>query len=272
MRTRLNPNSPKSGTTIQSVERALDIIEILDQHPQGLGLIELSHLAHLKPSTCHHLLGTLSKRGWVAKDAERKRYRLGLRLLQLKNSLADQLDILSIARPHLERLNELTKEAVHLACMEGYDFITLAKLESRQVVRVDNGYVGKSNAAHCTASGKAILAFLPEIEIDRLVEQRGLKKFTERTITELPELKIDLARIRTRGYAIDDEEFQPDVVCIGAPIFNFDGSVAASISVSVPTMRATPSWLEKVTDMLLQTTAQISEELGYCEDESRAVQ
>ena len=251
--------------TIQSVDRALDIVEVLAEHQDGLGIMELSQNLGLHSSTCHHLVQTLLKRNYLDQSPITKRYTLGVKLLQLKHIRIEQADVYAQSLPLLDALNVKTGEAVHLAVFQGGELLTIAKLESRYPVKVDNGYVGKSNAAHCTATGKAIIAYLSEKALDGLFSQRELKAFTTKTITSLPELRVELNRVRRQGYALDDEEYQPGICCVGAPVWDFAGQVVASISVSIPTMRANPSRMDELIGLTRDTARQISFRLGYQE-------
>lgn len=253
----------KVGGTIQSVDRALDILETLAEHQEGMGITELSQKLGLHSSTCHHLVHTLLKRNYLDQSPLTKRYTLGVKLLQLKNIKIEQTDLYSQSLPFLDALNLKTGEAVHLALFQGGELLTIAKLESRYPVKVDNGYVGKSNAAHCTATGKAIIADLSEKELDDLFSEKELKAFTPKTITSLGELKKELARVRRQGYALDDEEYQPGICCVGAPIWDFSSKVVAALSVSIPTMRANPSRMNELIGFVKEAAWQISSRLGY---------
>lgn len=253
----------KRSHLIQSVERAVEIVETLSSERAGLGLVELSQRIGLNASTCHHLLQTLAHRGWVEQRPGTRRYRLGIRILQLKHALADGLDLAEDGAPSLRELNAATGEAVHLAVLRGADLVTVAKLESRHPVKVDNGLVGKSNAAHCTATGKAIMAHLPEARVVALVREKGLPAYTQKTITTYEALVDELLRTRERGYAVDDEEFQPGVYCIGAPIRDDRGEVVASVSCSIPTMRVNPGRIESVAAAVQDCAVAVSARLGY---------
>ena len=248
--------------TIQSVERALTLLELIASSGGDVGLNELSAQAGLNVSTCHHLLATLVRRGYVAKAAGR-RYRFGSRMLALGQASLRQIDLPQKAAPYLERINVSTGETVHLAMLQSGDLVTVAKRDARHAVRVDAGTLGKSDASHATATGKAILAALPEAEMRRIVEVRGLRAFTPSTITTVEALVDELAAVRRDGFAMDREEFQPFVVCVGAPIRDLTGAVVGSISASTPTMRATDAHLALMRSEVTGAARTLSEELGY---------
>lgn len=259
----LLPPPPKRPNTVQSVDRALDILETLAASKNGLALSELASRVILNASTCHHLLQTLLQRSYVEQDAETKRYALGNRILHLQYGRTQQIDMAAQALPILRELNETTGESTHLATLQVLDLVTLLKLESLHPVRVDNSLVGKTHAAHATATGKAILAFLPEGRLSALLRESGLRSFTDRTMTNLPQLRADLERVSRQGFAVDDEEFQPGVYCVGAPVRDHTGKVVASISVSMPVMRVTKDRIEEIIRLAKQAALRISERLGY---------
>jgi IclR family transcriptional regulator, acetate operon repressor len=229
------------------------------------GQATLSHLAKragLNVSTAHHLLATLVARGYVARAGARGVYYLGSKILQLSTARVRQVGLIDMAAPYLRKLNEETGETVHLATLQGEDLVTLIKLEARHAVRVDAGTVGKSNAAHATATGKAILAWLPEREMLRVLAGKGMTRFTDNTITDITGLIEELRHVRRNGFAVDREEFQPGVICVGAAVRDHAGGVIGSISISTPTLRAEQTYLDTITGLLTQATRALSEEFG----------
>ena len=160
---------------MQSVDRALTLLETLAESAGGLPLTELAGRTGLNISTCHHLLATLVKWGYVAK-APGRRYALGARGLHLGQAFLKQVDLPRRAQPFVERISEETGETVHLAVLQGDAIITLLKREGRHAVRVDTGALGASDAAHATATGKAMLAWLPEDEIRRILAIKGMAR------------------------------------------------------------------------------------------------
>lgn len=250
---------------IQSVDRAIDILEALQSSAEPLSLAGVCALVNLRSSTCHHLLGTLAQRGYVARDPQARTYSLGNKLLELRDARSRQLGGLAVATPVLASLNRTTTEAVHLAVIEAFELATLAKFDSLHAVRVTSGGVGKAEAAHATATGKAIIAFWAQSGLDTLIRLKGLSRFTPHTICAREPLERDLALVRERGYAEDREEFQPGVVCIGAPIRNHAGEVVASLSASMPLMRADARNVRRVRNLVLQAAGKIALQMGYKE-------
>lgn len=252
----------KSGRTIQSIERALDLLDILAAADSEMALGEIASKCRLNASTCHHLLATLVKRGYVGRNRRTRAYFLGGRITELSNRRLKQFNLVDIAMPELRQLSDKTGESVRLAVLQGYALVTLAKLESRLPVRVGTDELGKANAAHATADGKAILAWLPEAEIVRTIAANGFTRFTERTITTIAALIEELRLVRRNGCAIDNEEFQPGVVCVGAAIRDHSGAVIGAISCSMPAMRAKARSREQVKAAVKFCATAISERLG----------
>jgi IclR family acetate operon transcriptional repressor len=262
----LSQSVVKVRRTIQSVDRALDVLEVLGRAATELSLREIASQAGLNAATCHHLLSTLAKRGYVSQNPRGRAYFLGTKILELSSSRIRQFNLVDTVMPELRRLNQETGESVHLAVMQGHDLVTLAKLDCLHPVRVGSDAVGKTNAAHATATGKAILAWLPELEIARVIAEKGLTRFTENTITSIADLMESLRLVRRNGFALDREEFQPGVSCIGTAIRNHLGTVIGSISCSMPEMRATAEQLEKVTSAVRRCGTALSEKLGTPKD------
>jgi IclR family acetate operon transcriptional repressor len=247
--------------SIQSVDRAITLLEAIAEAGGETTLTELSRRTRLNISTCHHLLSTLVQRGYVAKVPVRRSYALGARILYLSNSCLRQVDLPARAAPFIEQINEKTGETVHLAVLQGDALMKVAKRESRHPVRVDTGTLGKTDAAHATASGKAMLAWLPEDDMRRILSH-GMTRFTPKTITEWPALIEALRHVRRNGYAMDDEEYQPGVICIGAAIRDHNGAVVGAISASTPTMRASDEHIGLVREQVVSAVRALSAELG----------
>jgi IclR family transcriptional regulator, acetate operon repressor len=248
---------------VQSVDRALDIMETLVTSKNGLALMELAARVSLNTSTCHHLLQTLLLRGYVEQEPDTKRYALGNRILHLQYGRTQQIDLVAQAQPIVGRLNEATGEATHLAVLVGLDLVTLLKMESLLPVRVDDAPLGKTHAAHATATGKALLAFAPENQLRELLKNGELRRFTDRTIVKPELLMSDLENVRRQGFSVDDGEFQLGVYCVGAPVRDHAGKVVASVSSSMPALRVTKSRIDEVIKWTRDTALEISLRLGY---------
>ena len=265
---------PRAGAkgdrhNIQSVDRALFLLETIAEVGGEATLTELATRTGLNISTCHHLLATLIQRGFAAKVPGRRLYALGSRILDLGHACL-QVDLPRRAQPYLEAVNRSTGETVHLAGLQGDAVITLAVREARHAVRVDTGKVGRLAAPHATSIGKAMLAWLPEGETCRILGQ-GMKRFTDHTITELPAFLEALRAVRRDGYALDREEYLPGVICIGAAIRDQAGTVIGGISASTPSMRASDEHIALMRDEICSATRALSAEFGGPGAQSPAV-
>ncbi len=246
--------------SIQSVDRALYLLETIAEAGGEATLTDLANRTGLNISTCHHLLATLIQRGFAAKVPGRRLYALGARILHLSHACL-QVDLPRRAQPFLEAINAATGETVHLAGLQGDTVITLSRREARHAVRVDSGQVGKLEAPHATSLGKAIMAWLPEEEMQRMVGQ-SMKRFTDHTITDVPALVEDLRHVRRNGFAMDREEFLPGVICVGAAIRDQAGTVIGAISASTPTMRATPEHIDLMREEIVSAARALSAQFG----------
>ncbi len=245
---------------IQSVDRALFLLETIAEVGGQATLTELANRTGLNISTCHHLLATLMQRGFAAKVTGRRLYALGARILDLGHACL-QVDLPRRAQRYLEAINRTTGETVHLAGLQGDSVITLAVREARHAVGVSTGKLGKLEAPHATSMGKAMLAWLPEDEIGRILGH-DMKRFTDNTITKMSDFLEALRIVRRDGYALDREEFLPGVICIGAAIRDQAGTVIGGISASTPSMRANDDHIALIRDEVCAATRALSAEFG----------
>ncbi|MEO9340775.1 IclR family transcriptional regulator [Mesorhizobium sp. SB112] len=256
-------SSDDTGSTIvQSVDRALAILEVIAAAGGVETLNNISTISGLNISTCHHLIATLSKRRYVVRAEGRGAYALGPQIQMLASAFNSDEDLLRRAEPWIDKINKMTGETVHLATIQGDDLVTLVKRDARHAVRVDSGMIGKSAAAHATATGKAMLAFLPRQDVRRLLETKGMKAFTPKTIVDAETLFTELDSIREAGFSMDREEFQPHVVCVGAAIIGAGGIVVGSLSASTPIMRADEEHLDLMRQEVVAAAKELSMDTG----------
>lgn len=247
---------------IQSVRRALGILDAIAFAGGEATLTEVAHRVHLKISTCHNLLSTLVQSGYVAKRRGTRTYVLGSRVLYLSTVCLKEVNLPQRAQRVVDTLNMQTQEAVQVAVLQGDDLVTIMRKETLHAIRIDAGALGKSNAAHATASGKAILAWIPEPELARIIEAKGLTAFTPKTITDFARLVEELRLVRRLGYALDQEEFQLGVSCVGAPIRSPSGTVIGSISVSCPLFRVDQPSLDKIRTLVINAAQTLSSDVA----------
>ncbi|WP_138465831.1 IclR family transcriptional regulator [Poseidonocella sp. HB161398] len=221
--------------TIQSVERALTLLELVAQHPEGISLSDLAAASGLKTSTCHHLAATLVARGYVEQYGRNRTYVMGHRIRDLNEMAEAKRDPAVILRDPLRELGRRLAHAVQMAVLSESKLLTKLSIPDPNGRTVEPDEVEKMGAAHATATGKAILAWIPDTELVRVISANGLAAYTPRTITSLSGLVEELRLTRRRKYALDDEEFREGTVCIGASLRNGAGAVIGAISVSYAT-------------------------------------
>jgi DNA-binding IclR family transcriptional regulator len=254
----------RDGRYVQSVERVLNILEIMAAAGTPITVTELSDKVKLKISTVHRLLSTLLHRGYVEQGDDNK-YRLGFKLMEIGNAVIYYSDIRSVARPYLEKLVERCNETVNLAILDGADVVYIDQVESTNLIIVKMlAQVGNRGPVHCTSSGKVLLAFLPPEKLEETVSTLDLVKYTNETITDSNNLRKELKRIREDGYAVDWGEREEHVRCVAAPIFNYEDKVVASVSISGPSTRITTYYMKnELVDLIRETAKRISKKMGY---------
>jgi len=247
---------------VQTVERALTILEVLSDYPDGLRITEISAITNLHKSTVHRLLGSLMQNGYVKQNLETSKYQLTFKLFELGSKKIKSMDIVSAAKHHISTLNDKTNEVIHLVVPEGAEVIYVYKAETLNTIRM-HSYIGMKSPMYCTAVGKAILASLSPSEIMEIWEKSTINKNTPNTITDLDDLMKELELVKAQGYAVDKEENELGVTCIGTAIFDYTGAPNAAISISGPTSRITGEKMQSFAKLLIETSEQISNELGY---------
>jgi IclR family KDG regulon transcriptional repressor len=256
-----------SNAPVQSVDRILDIIELLSLYPSGLLLRDLAQVSKLHTSTVHRLLSCLIARGYARKDPRSGKYCLTLRFFEIGCAASGALDLVAVAREQLDELSDFSKEVVHLVKRDGLSVVYLYKAEPSQSLVRMSSRVGGRNPLYCTAVGRSILANLPEDEVNEIWELSDITPVTSKTITNLEALKSQLAIAKKKGYAIDNEENEEGVYCLAAPIFNWKGEPIAAISVSAPLNRMVDENKARILPVLIKTAQNISYQLGYIQPE-----
>ena len=256
------PQSKTVGSPyrVQVLDRALAALAILANRSSDCGLAELCTALKLHKSTVHRLMMVLEQHRLVVKNSETGRYRLGLKLFELGSKAIEGLDLRGRARPYLDRLQEKFGETVFFCILDEGQVFYVEKVESKASVRTACT-VGSRAPAYCTAVGKAMLAELPESEVTAIV--RGLKPVTAKTITSASALKTELKAVRARGYAIDDEEKEEGLRCVGTAVRSHSGMPVAAMSISGPAFRMTRERVPEVGRALTQAASELSAELGY---------
>jgi IclR family acetate operon transcriptional repressor len=252
MRCMSQPDAP----TVESVDRALRLLQELGGHGSGATLDELSAATGLPKSSAHRTLAALRERGFVMQQDD-GRYLIGSELLRVAFDFHERVDLRVVLRPVLTRLREELNETVHLGQLQGGDVVYLDKIESTHPVTLTST-VGGRNPAHCTAVGKALLAWTyPDEPLLRawIARQEPLEARTGRSITSPDALVREAERIRADGYARDMEESEIGVRCLAAPVFLGSALPRAAVSVSAPRERLPTARIRAVVPVLVSATA-----------------
>jgi DNA-binding IclR family transcriptional regulator len=235
---------------VQSVARSLEILEAL-AGPDELGLVEIAGRTGLQPSTTHRLLATLLARGFVARNGASGRYALGHKIAELAGDRSERLR--TLARPHLAIVQRETGETANLSILAPPNAVYIDQVDGSRAVRM-LARIGAAVPAHASAAGKAMLAHAPAESLAAL----PLTALTAKTITTLAGLERELEAVRTRGYALDDEEHEPGLGCVAAPILDHRECAVAALSISAPIQRIRASF----GPLLAAQAAEISHALG----------
>jgi len=258
------PNPPGKSSHVQSVEKALQLVELLARENRELSLTEISKLGGWPKSTVHGLLSTLRDYGYIDQSEQNGCYRLGVRFFEVGNIVARSWDIRAAAAPYMQELNARFGEMVQLGTEESGEVLYLDKVESNRLIRIVSE-IGGRLPMHCSGLGKAMLAHMPWGDVKRLYARNGLTKMTAHTITALPVLEEELRITRERGYALDDREIMEGLRCVAAPIFNADGKVRYAISVSGMYHNMTGRRLDEIIEATKEAAYNISKNMGYQE-------
>ena len=243
-----------------AVERALNILEAAAHRRDGLTNSEISRKLGIPKSSASYILRTLERRGYLRRDAESGRYRLGLKILSLGGDAQANLDIADVALPFMRALEEKIHMTVHLAVLDQGEAVYIEKVEAPGFFKV-NTWVGRRMFLHSTSVGKCLLAWLPKQEVEAVVKQQGLKKRTPRTITSMARLLSDLERVKDEGYAVDDEENSLGARCLGAPVFDVTGNVIAALGASGTLTQVDEGSMPRLAEAVKEAARRISRQL-----------
>lgn len=249
---------------VVSVKRAVAILRSFSLEEPELGVTELSRRLKVHKSTVSRLLYTLQEEGIVDRNAETRKFRLGVGLLGLANLVLLQNNLRQIARPILVQLSESTQETVNLAIYEDDEAINIEQVTPPQRRISSIGWVGRHTPLHASSTGKVLLAYRSEKEMNDYFHN-PLTRYTENTITDAKKLHAELKKTIQRGYATGIEELEIGLTAVAAPIRNHTGQVIAALSVSGPSYRLPIIRLEEVSQEVIESALVISLELGYSE-------
>ncbi len=252
-----------NSNTVKSLVKALNILTLFNPAKNEWHVSEMAQELGYHKSSVQRLVTTLEAEGFLERTTFAKsNYRLGPRILMLGHVASQTLDLRAVARPSLERLAEQTRETSHLCVVDQSQCYYLDKIDSVHAVRIST-YVGQRLPLHCSAVGKALLSGMSEEEVDLVIRDCGLPRFTENTITSRDKLLQELARVRTDGLAVDNEEHSIGLRCLAAPVRDNLGRVVAAISFSGPIQRLRPQMLKRYGRSVKEAAIEVSRKLGH---------
>ncbi|MDR6774537.1 IclR family transcriptional regulator [Azospirillum sp. BE72] len=249
------------GQVVQSLCRALNILTILGANDGPMTLTELAEAANLSPSTTHRLLTTLQYERYVRFDQSARGWVVGVQAYMTGANFLKTRNLVDVARPRMRRLMEESSEIVNLAVEENGEALYLARVGGPRAAQVAVPQTDRT-LLHCSAVGKALLAGMTETKVQTIVTQRGMRQFTRSTLSSLPALYRDLTLVRTRGYALDQEERVSGLRCVAAPIFDENSRVMGALSLSGSSRRIEDARLRALGEMVKRAAAAVTQELG----------
>lgn len=255
-----NTVSVRTGQ-VQSLTRALSILNVIAENPPGLSLTAIAKALTLAPSTTHRLLTTLQEERYVQYDRDSSRWQIAMQAFVTGNGFLVSRDLATVARPYMRRLMELSGETVNLAIADGDRVIYLAQVESREMMRVFSK-PGNSVPMHCSGVGKAILMAMGTRDVARIIESQGLIKLTDKTITDPTSLYDELSSSRIQGFAVDDEEHAVGLRCAAALIYDEHAEPLAGLSISGPAARISKDRLLELGQITVEIANEITAALG----------
>ena len=247
------------GNATGTLGKALDVLQAVASSPHPLRFTDLLQLVPQPRGTLHRQISNLIQEGLLSVRPDHS-YELGLTLLTLASRAWAGNQFRTVAEPHLRQLHEQTGETVHLGVLKGLDVIYLDKVESRQAVRM-HSQIGNASPAYCTGVGKAALAALPDMELDKLISTISFRRHTEHTLTSLEALRGEIAEIRQTGIAFDRQEHEPGIHCIAAPIHSRDRDFVAGISTTAPAYRISIEQLTEWAPLVRAAAGAIMEDM-----------
>jgi IclR family transcriptional regulator, KDG regulon repressor len=262
-----NTTAAPARYRIQAVERVGAILDVFSPEDPELGVTEIAERTGLHKSTAHRFLVNLEAVGLLERDARTQRYRLGLRMFEMGGIVLEQMSLWDEALPFLEGLVADSGETGHLAVLERGEAIYIEKVEARRALRIPSA-MGRGYPAHATSLGKVLLSDLGEGEVREILGAHGMASYTRTTTTDVDALLTELADIRERGFAVDDEEYDEGLRCVGAPIRDHTGRVVAALGIGGPVTRVTPERVDDLARLVIDAADGLSRRLGASQSDA----
>ncbi len=256
-------NSNDTEITILAVDRALVILKFLARTKNDIGVRDISRELGYSPAVTQKIFNTFKAHGFVQQNLDTQRYQLGIGALNVGLAVLEQTDLLKVARPMMVELTNNTEETTFLALQDEFRTVYIDRVKSPHPIRMD-AEIGAHRPMNCTAVGKILLAFGPHGTVSDAFDSGEFVKSTENSIIDYKMFEMELERVREQGYAIDNEEYNSEAMCIAAPIFGPNGRICAAITTSGPSFRIKHR-LSEIISLVKDQAAEISTKLGHSE-------
>ena len=246
----------------ETIPRIFQVVEFLADSDDWVSLRTMSRELHINATATFRILNALKELGYVRQDSQDSKYQLTLKIAGISAQVLEKVQLRQIAHPFLQQLTSTSNETTHLAILDGKDFVYIDKVDNTQAMRM-RSRVGQHGLLHCTAMGKALLAHYPPADLSKILEGLDFQPRTNQTITDPAKFLEQLEQIRQQGFAVDDEENETGIRCIGSPIFDHAGRLGGAVSISGWTISMTHERLAELAPELLQTCQKVSQALGF---------
>ena len=256
-------NEAYAASANQTAEKLLQVLEALACQSRPVKLIDLARELGMNTSTLYRFLAALQNQGYIARQEESSKYALNLKLCYLAEQVKKSSSIASILHPAVVEVGELFQEAAHLAQEENRHIVYVDNAAGASQMLVIRQHIGKTAPMHCTGVGKLLLLEYTDSQLDALISELGLPRYTEHTLTTAQALRAELEQVRAQGYAFDNEECEIGVRCLAVPVRNYTGKIVAGLSVSGPTARITDAVVQEKLPAFLDIAQRASLDLGY---------
>lgn len=249
----------ESGNTI---ERTLSILESVAHSSNGMTNSDINRRLKIPKSSASYILRVLENRGYLIREKESGKYRLGLKLMSLTRDMLTHIDVREVARPIMESFVKKEKLLMHLSVLDNGRAVYIEKVEAESFVKMDI-WVGHRLPIHTTAIGKVLVSQMTENEVTSILDMRGMERKTPKSITTQKKYLAELNKVREYGFAIDNEENALGVRCVAAPVFDANGKIIAALGTSSTIMQIDETHLPKIVDLVKESALKISKQLGF---------
>lgn len=250
------------GDSTNTIDRSLSILEAAAQSEHGLSNSDISRRLKIPKSSASYILRVLERRGYLLRDTESGRYRLGLKLMSLTRDMLTHIDVREVAKPIMEQFVKATNLSAHLAVLDNGRAVYVEKVEAQGFVKMDI-WVGHRLPVHSTSIGKVLVSGMADDEITGILNLRGMEQITNKTISTPQRFLKEIENVRKFGFAIDNEENSVGVRCVSAPVYDMQGKIVAALGTSSTIMQLNDENLSKTVELIRDCASQVSEKMGY---------